>query len=221
MAQFTDFALDLFATNLSTFTSPQIPELQRKPTLHFNFWESALGTLSGRGNARARSLVTNLVRRTFAAAEFYRVGRERALEYVAGDRHWSLQPYFEALAQFEACVSSNWQVCDLVNKMVTHHGAESRVFQSGDGTAWERLHGVYTVGVKHSFRSSSATTANLPTTVWLTNEGIEALGSWSITYAELAEMIDANDVFFTDITKRIREKVTARRRTSRDPDARP
>jgi hypothetical protein len=76
------------------------------------------------------------------------------------------------------------------------------VFTRGDGSAWERLHGIYTYGTKHSLEKYDvAVHKEMPTTIWLTNEGIECMDGSRITFIELTEIIAANNRIFYDVRK--------------------
>jgi hypothetical protein len=216
VAQFSDYALNEIATNLSQFTNPVIPELILKDdkTLQNHILESVLGIFSGGKNAYVRHLIANEVRRTFACMETYKLGRKYALEYVAGDRHWNITPYFLALTFFESCVAYSWQICDQVMDI---GGKKGRVFEPGDGSAWERLHRIYTTGTKHSHRAYDAGLHDKqPTTVWLANEGIQCLSGESITYQELLEIIAANNDLYYEIQKVARDHVQSKRSNNQE-----
>lgn len=204
---FTDFALDMMATHLSEFTAPDIPplELRDEKTLQNNMLENVLGVFGGRENAHMRHLMTNIVRRISASAEFYEQGRENALNYIAGNRHARITPYFVALAYFESCVSYSWHIADFIRQM-----SGTKVFERGDGSEWERLHGIYTDGTKHSFNKYDAMARpEMPTTVWLTNSGIACVSRASITFKELSEVIAANNELFYDVQRKVRERYRA------------
>ncbi len=202
---FTNHSLDMWATKLSEFTKPVIPELALKDdkTLQNHLLESVLGILGGEHNAHARHLVTNIVRRVFASMEMYRLGRANALDYVAGDRHNNVVPYFKSLTFFETCLGYCWQICDCLNEL----GNGDKVFQKGDGSAWERLHGIYTYGTKHPIGSyDDITKPEMPTAIWLTNDGIECINGMSVTFEELNEIIALQNDLFYALQKMIRDK---------------
>ena len=102
-------ALDMIATDLSKFTSPDIPELSLKDdkTLQNNMLAGVLGVFSGETNAYVRHIMTNIVRRVYAAIETYELGRRHALDYVEGDRRWRISPYFLALTNFDRSGQEN------------------------------------------------------------------------------------------------------------------
>jgi hypothetical protein len=212
VAQFSDHALNMMATRLSQFTNPTIPELTLKDdkTLQNNMLESVLGLWGGDGNARVRHIITNEVRRVFASIETYRLGRQYALKYVSGNRHWEITPYFLALTFFESCVAYSWQVCDHVLSLGL---SGEKVFKPGDGSGWERLHGIYTIGTKHSSgRYDVMKHGEMPTTVWLTNDGIECIAGSKITFQELTEVIAANNALFYEAQKHVRVKLESRKK---------
>ena len=205
MAQFSRSALDKIATDLSMFDDPKIPELSLTDdkTLQNNMLASVLGAFSGTANAEARHMMTNIVRRTSASIEAYRLGRKSAMEYVGGNRFGWIAPYFHSLTFFESCVAYSWQVCDQLNYLAK---GRARVYQRGDGTAWEKLHNIYTIGTKHPFgRYVPAQHGEVPTTVWLTNDGIESIDGSHLTYRELSEIIAANnDLFYAAQERAVR-----------------
>ncbi len=163
-----------------------------------------LGVFSGDKNAHVRHLVTNIVRRVFGSIETYSRGRECALDYVNGDRHSRVTPYFLALTDFECCIGYSWQVADLLREL---GGKKINIYSKGDGSGWERLHDIYTHATKHSYNKYDRTAKyEIPTTIWLTNEGINCITGASLTYRELTEVIGANNQLFYDIQKRAIEK---------------
>ncbi len=87
------------ATRLSQFDKPNIPELVLKDdkTLVNHMLESVLGIFSGENNSHIRHVITNVVSRTFASTENYRLGRNHALDYVNGDRFTRITPYYLSL----------------------------------------------------------------------------------------------------------------------------
>ncbi len=203
--RFSSYALDTIATDLSKFKNPAIPQLalQDDKTLQNNMLAGVIGVFGGEKNTRVRHLMTNIVRRVFASVETYRRGRDHALDYVRGDRLSRISPYFLALTDFECCASYSWQVADLLRGM-----ASVDIYpRSGDDSAWHRLHDIYTVGTKHSFgKYDSAAGPEMPTTVWLTDEGIACINGKTLTYRELAEIIEANNDLFYDVQAKAREK---------------
>ena len=187
-------ALDRVATGLSQFKDPAIPELALRDdkTLQYNMLAGIIGLFSGEGNAPFRHVMTNIVRRVFASIETYRLARAHALEYVAGDRHHAITPYFLALTHFESCIGYSWQTADLLAKL-----GNQNVFDKGDGSAWQRLHDIHVYGSKHTYAANrSGDAATLPTSIWLTNEGITCLTGAQISYQELAEIVAANNELF-------------------------
>ncbi len=202
--RFSNGALDKIATDLSFFTSPEIPELSLKDdkTLQNNMLAGVIGAFSGDTNAHIRYLVNNVVRRVYASIETYRLGRKHALDYVEGDRKALIGPYFLALTNFESCVSYSWQIADFLCQL-----SKQKIYQKNDGSAWERLHDIYTVGTKHSFRKYDLERVPpRPTSVWLTDEGIECMNGAFVTYQELAEIIEANNEFFYTLQAKAIEK---------------
>lgn len=87
---------------------------------------------------------------------------------------------------------------------------EAKVFERGDNSAWERLHGIYTEGTKHSDDIASPVRPHAPTTIWLTNDGVECLTSKAITFQELSEIIAAKNELFYDIHSKAYEKLGRR-----------
>ena len=211
-------ALDMIATDLSAFTNPDIPELALRDdkTLQNNMLASIIGAFGGATNAPVRHQMTNIVRRVFASIETYRRGRAHALDYVQGDRHSRIIPYFHALTDFECCASYSWQVADLLRGMTS----KDVYPRGGDGSAWHRLHDIYTEGIKHSFdKYDSVAHGEAPTTVWLTDEGIACISGHTLKFRELAEIIEANNGLFYDVqTKAIQKRRNARAQTQ-CPDA--
>lgn len=198
-------ALDQIATRLSQLDAPDIPELKLTDdkTLQNNMLESILGIFSGDKNSPIRHMMTDMVRRIFASCETYKLARHHALQYIELDRYAHITPYFQALTFFESCVSYSWQVADLARKSGKHN-----LFKRGEGSAWERLHGLYTHGTKHSSEQYDAVARpELPTTIWLTNQGIACISGAEVTYLELSEIIIANNDLFYFLQKRVREKL--------------
>lgn len=213
-ARLTSNALDMVATRLSLFREPDIPELKLpdEKTLQNNMLAGIIGAFSGAGNAPVRHAMTNIVRRVFASIEMYRLGRRCALDYVEGDRHSALIPYFLALTNFECCIGYCWQVGDLLKNM-----SGKNIFNPGDGSAWQRLHQIYTVGTKHSFGGyDPANDGEMPTTVWLTNEGIDCVKGDQLEFRELIAIIEESNQLFYDIQARALEKRKSARDKTKD-----
>jgi hypothetical protein len=170
--RFTDHALDMMATRLSQFTNPNIPELSLKDekTLQNSLIGSVVGIFGGEANAGARHRVTNLVRRIFASTETYQLGRQHALDYIRGDRHTQITPYFNSLTFFESCLAYCWQIGDLMYKILKPEGI--KVFEQSDGSPWQRLHAIHTFATKHWLGTYADNVhGEMPTAVWLTNDG--------------------------------------------------
>lgn len=202
-------ALDQIATHLSQLDAPNIPELKLKDdkTLQNNMLESILGIFSGDKNSLVRHMMTDMVRRIFASCETYKLARHHTLRYIELDRYAQITPYFQALTFFESCVSYSWQVADLARKSGKHN-----VFEKGDGSAWERLYSLYTHGTKHSSEWYDAITRpEIPTTMWLTNQGVACISGVEVTYLELSEIIVANNDLFYFIQEAAREKLIEKR----------
>ena len=214
VTRFSSHALDNIATDLSEFTNPDIPELRLRDdkTLQNNILAGVIGAFSGTSNAPVRHLMTNIVRRVFASIEMYRRGRRYALDYIQGDRHDAIVPYFLALTDFECCLGYSWQVADLLRGL-----SSMDVYARGDGSAWHRLHKIYTEGTKHSLgKYDHAADRETPTTVWLTNEGIACITGYALTYRELADIIEANnELFYHTQAKVIEKRRNARAQTQR------
>ncbi len=87
--------------------------------------------------------------------------------------------------------------------------------RGGDGSAWHRLHDIYTEGTKHSFgKYDRVVHEEAPTTVWLTDEGIACISGHTLKFRELAEIIEANNGLFYDVqTKAIQKRRNARAQT--------
>ncbi len=85
-----------------------------------------------------------------------------------------------------------------------------KMFKKGDGSEWERLHAIYTLGTKHYFNKyDRSAQPEMPTTVWLTNSGIACVSGASITFRELSEVIAANNELFYDVQRKARERLRA------------
>lgn len=198
--QFSSDALDKIATDLSQFVDPSIPPLvlHDDKTLQTNILESVIGILSNEQNTYARFLVTNFVRRIHASIKMYAAGRTHAIDYINGDRRIRLEPYFLALTHFECCVAYVWQVADLARNIAANKltpESKLNLFDRGDGSIWERLHDLYTSGTKHSHDHFSISgRSEMPTTIWLTNDGISCgYKSTKVKFDELAEIIADNN----------------------------
>jgi len=207
MGQFSNFALDQMATNLSQFTNPEIPELslEKMNTLQVNMLESVVGVFSGNTNAHVRHLMTDMVRRIFSSIETYRIGRENAVTYVEGNRHKVISPYFRSLTGFECCIAYSWQVCDWLNFNLK---GQQTVYVKGDGSAWERLNAIYRHGTKHAYgKYDKINQPEIPTAIWLKNDGISCITGDFVTYQELSEIIVANNQLFYDCQDTVRAKL--------------
>lgn len=210
--------LDKIATGLSEFTDPDIPELPQK--LHTTVLDNALagilGAFSGEGNAHVRHIMTNIVRRISASAQMYQRGRENALDYVAGDRYLRIVPYFHALAEFEGCISNSWLAVDLIRKLPSEKKErDTKIFEPGDGSELQRLHAIYTDAIKHpDQRYNTAVHGEMPTSVWMTNEGLSCITGTGLTYRELANIIEETNAGFYFVQDKALEK---RRKASGHP----
>ena len=64
---------------------------------------------------------------------------------------------------------------------------------------------MYTDGTKHSFgKYNPKTHQEMPTTIWLTNDGIECISGAKLSFVELTEIISANNDLFYDAQKAVR-----------------
>lgn len=201
---FSNYALNMMATHLAEFKEPNIPDLTLEDdrTLQLHLLENTLGAFGGEANRFLRHQMTNIVRRVFASIETYRLGRKYAYEYVTGDRHSQLARYFSALTQFEMCVAYSWQVCDLLVRMNNED-----LFAPGDDSAWERLHDIYTIGTKHSFgHFKQDDERELPTSIWLTNDGVCCISGRQLAFAELCQIVAAANSLFYRARDAIRDR---------------
>src|SRR5262245_40947554 len=60
-----------------------------------------------------RAYALNFIRRAEDAFSAYREARQALLKYVNGPRN-TISAYFQALANFESCLSYSWQACALI-----------------------------------------------------------------------------------------------------------
>lgn len=200
-------ALDTIATDLSKFTTPTIPELSfsDNKVLQNNALESLVGVFSGEKNAAIRRIMGNIVRRLFASMEAYKLGRQHALDYVAGERE-HISRYYLALTQFETCTAYTWQIADYLYRL-----SGVKLFVPGDGSDWERIHTVYTIGSKHFIDDEMSPGSNpVPSVIWLTNDGV-ACAQASITYAELADTIESGVDLYEKFRSTARARIAAAR----------
>lgn len=123
-----------------------------------------------------RHLDLAFLRRANAAAEEYRIGRERLADYVAGlsvPEH-RLGAYLSALTHFEHCLASIWQAAELFNRM--EHKVLGRklvrltLYTKGDGSDLERINQLNDIA-KH-FSAEQAEQMSTP--IWITNTGLKS-----------------------------------------------
>ena len=104
----------------------------------------------------------------------------------------SASVYFKALRHFEACIANLWQGLDFARRALN-----TKIFQPGDGTAYERLNEVY--NTSRHFKPSELSAGNLHA-LWLTNSGVRT-ETHEVTFEEIREALALLGRIATKIVK--------------------
>ena len=125
----------------------------------------------------------NFLRRIEGAAAAYESARAALLEYLNTPRS-TISPYFQALLEFEVCISQLYQGLELLRK-----ATGKNFFKSGDGSVGERLYRVY--GDSHHMEERILN-GHIPpeatSALWITNFGLESSNA-SLTFVELRDCL--------------------------------
>lgn len=116
-----------------------------------------------------------LLRRAEAAIDEW----ELACSVVKGKLR-SAYVYFKALRHFESCISNLWQGLEFARRSLA-----MKIFEPGDGSAYERLKQVY--NTSRHFDPAKLPAGNLHA-VWLTNSGMRT-ETHEISFAEIREAL--------------------------------
>lgn len=92
----------------------------------------------------------------------------------------SASVYFKALRHFETCIANLWQGLDFARRTL-----DTRIFQAGDRSAYERLNDVY--NTSRHFNPSELPAGNLHA-LWLTNSGVRT-EAHEVTFEEIREAL--------------------------------
>lgn len=178
----TNYALD-------TFISQQLSELTHNNTLEVSscypqskFWISnfSLNSILGRAFSKeVRTFSFFFLRRVEAAFIEYEYARE-ALKSFTTITPTSPSLYFKALHHFEMVISMMWQAYALHIKI-----SGKELFQSGDGSKYEKLNSIYN---KSRHFMLSELSANNIHVIWLTNDGVKT-EKFAVSYAEIASFL--------------------------------
>ena len=180
--QLTNYTLDNFiAHRLSELTTCGAPELPAETKWLNTFILKSIFHFSI--PPKTRAYLFNFLRRAEAASAAYREARRQLLEHLATPSN-VVSPYFLSLAQFEVCVSQCYQGYELLAR-----AAGTELYQSGDGSAEERLQTVY-VDSKHMDRMIDGEKLPEAATsgVWITNAGLES-SRGAVTFQELHDLL--------------------------------
>jgi hypothetical protein len=152
------------------------------------------------------------LRRSNAAAEEYRTGRNYLLRYVEGveaGQH-RLGAYLSALTHFEQCIGAIWQAAELFNRM-EHKilGVTSQrltIYKPGEKSDLERINSLNNVA-KH-FSALQAEQTSTP--IWITNREIKCADA-ALTFDELYE----NVVSLSDVARQTFVEIPSEARAQR------
>jgi hypothetical protein len=186
---------------LNLFGAPELSELtvcgaKELPALPDYLSVAMLNLISGvpwYPDLAVRHLDLAFLRRSHAANEEYRLGRELLLRYVegvAGGRHL-LGAYLSALTHFEQCLGAIWQAAELHDRMSKNvqgdPSTKMALYELGQGSDLERINRLNNVA-KH-FNVSQAEETSTP--IWITNRGIKGTGGLELSFDELYDNVMA------------------------------
>jgi hypothetical protein len=183
----SDYFLDRFvAPKLSLLTGCGAPELSAGgPWLNGFILRAFLVGLS----SDKRAYLFNFVRKTESAVFAYKEARSALLEYVATPRN-VISPYFRSLSNFETCFAQCFQGFELLMT-----GSKEPLFKEDDGSELDRLRVIHNTSKHLDERiEKGEIPAESTAPIWITNQGIEALGKGavptSLSFAELAALLN-------------------------------
>jgi hypothetical protein len=192
--QWGPYVLDrLVAPKCSDLTACLAPELPEPSNYYASFYLNNIFVLGGPDKVRSPTIV--FLRRLANAFRDYRAGRERMLECVAALQHSNamVQGYLAALSHFESAIVNTYLALMshvAIGKLIDPKSPRS--FQSGDGSAPQRLNVAYNA-LKHfnsNIERGMIPEAAVP--IWLVGDGIECVGSEGkakLCFEELVELL--------------------------------
>jgi hypothetical protein len=193
MMQYSPEMLNLFGgpelSNLTVCGAKELPALS--DYLEIKTGMNRISGVPSSPDPAVHHLDLVFVRRAHAAAEEYRLGRDRLLRYVegvVGGTHL-FGAYLSALMHFEQCLGAIWQAAELLDRMEKKVRGDPSPkmtrYKPGDGSDLERINLLNNVA-KH-FNASQAQQTSTP--VWITNHGIKGSGGLELSFDELYENV--------------------------------
>ena len=186
--------LNLFgAPELSNLTSCGAKELPALPDYLSVAMLNYISGVPSSPDPAVHHLDLAFLRRSHAAAEEYRLGRELLLRYVEGVASGShlLGAYLSALTHFEQCLGAIWQAAELFERMRKKvqgdMSTKMALYEKGQRSDLERINDLNNVA-KH-FNACHAEETSTP--IWITNHGIKGTGGLELSFDELYDNVMA------------------------------
>jgi hypothetical protein len=185
---------------LDTFVAPHLSELTEcnAPDLEDVVKSSGLWLVhfvmnsSLRINYGPKGLIMGFLRRSQAAVDEYRLGRQHLLAWVSANRETRrLSDILNALRHMEAAIGLLYQALLLAHQVAKQVDPTiGRLYTSGDGSPEGRMGLLYNASRHSDERLAKSASEGLTSPVWLTNAGIEATGA-RLLWTELEGLVGA------------------------------
>jgi hypothetical protein len=160
---FTKCAVEFISTKITKITECRLADLYAEFP-NAKTWVSSFGLMvifANQPREEMRPFALQFVRRVEMVLSEYSSARNEIQDLVSGNPRWS--PYYRALHHVEAAVALLYQAYEFSRNAL----GQQRLFEKNDGSPLQRLNFIY--------GSSKHERAKAEDSVWLSNEGINAI----------------------------------------------
>jgi hypothetical protein len=185
--RFTPQVTDIYvATDISKFDRADIPDMStsQPESLHWISNYILNSVLRGAVPSPQREYRFNFLRRAMIAYSEHSLARHATLAFLESEEQ-SFGKYFTAIHHWEQFLAAAWHALNTLRRAAVVR----RLFEAGDGSIAERLHGLYSQ-TKHT--ESRIERGQMPRqgllAVWLCNSGLRSIDH-ELTFAETGEIL--------------------------------
>jgi hypothetical protein len=174
------------ATEISKFDKAEIPDMSttQRESLHWISNYTVNSVLHGALPSPQREYRFNFLWRAMIACNEHFLARHATLAFLESEEQ-SFGKYFTAIHHWEQFLSAAWNALDTLRRAAI----VGRLYEPGDGSIAEQLHGLYNQ-TKHT--ESRIESGQMPPqgslAVWLCNSGLRSIDC-ELTFAETGELL--------------------------------
>lgn len=174
------------ATEISKFEQADIPDMSatQPESLHWISNYILNSVLCGALPSPQREYRFNLLRHGMIAYSEHNMARYATLAFLESDEQ-SFGRYFTAIHHWEQFLAAAWLALDTLERA----GVVRRLYEPGDGSIAEQLHGLYSRTRETDVQiETGEVPAQGSLAVWLCNSGLRSV-DYELTFAETGELL--------------------------------